>query len=240
MLLDILGMDITRFIQVFVVQLGLGIVFLLIGIKILKRDRKRLNQIIGGFYIFVFIGMLINVIYAPLKINPLVTNLHLLTDFFLFLPSVLLLVFNLIVLKSQKIINTKIQMLLILVWAGLLSVLFFIPNGVTINESTQWKPVWSLTFALYVLIIATGYWLIPVLISAINVSKAFKDPLLKKKWNYYIIAVVANGIIFYGTSISNFLNQASFRNIWAMFSLLLMIITSVGVYKGLGQQMAKK
>lgn len=239
-LFDILGMDTTRFIQVFVVQLGLGIVFLLIGIKILKRDRKRLNQIIAGFYILVFIGMLLNVIYAPLTINPLVRILHLMTDFFLFLPSVLLLVFNLIVLKSQKIINTKIQILLILIWAGLLSVLFFIPDGVIIDATTQWKPVWSLTFAAYVLVIATGYWLIPVMITAVNVSKAFKDPLLKKKWNFYIIAVVANGLIFYGTTISNFLNQSGFRGIWAMFSLLLMIITSIGVYKGLGQQMSKK
>jgi hypothetical protein len=184
--------------------------------------------------------MLLNVIYAPLTINPLVTILHLLTDFFLFFPSVLLLVFNLIVLKSQKIINTKIQSLLIIIWAILLSVLFFIPNGVIIDDTTQWKPVWSLTFAIYVLIIATGYWLIPVLTTAFSVSKAFKDPLLKKKWNYYIIAVISNGIIFYGTSISNYLNESSFRAIWAMISLLLMIITSVGVYRGLGQQMSKK
>ncbi|MBD3353445.1 MAG: hypothetical protein GF364_18325, partial [Candidatus Lokiarchaeota archaeon] len=153
--MTILEMDVTRIVQVYVIQLGLGIVYLFIGWSILRRDRKRLNQMIAAFYISIFIGMVFNVIYAPLESNPAVIILHLLTDFFLFIPSVLLLIFNLIILKSQKIFDTKKQLAVFLSFAILLAGMAFIPGGITIDETTNWKPLWSLGFVLYVFILAT-------------------------------------------------------------------------------------
>ena len=236
----ILIMDIDRIIQVFVVQLGLGIVYLYIGLRVLKRDRKRLNQMIGGFYISVFIGMLLNVIYAPLETNPAVIILHLMTDFFLFFPAIFLLIFNLIILKSQKIIDTKKQILMMLGYGLLLAVIAIIPEGVLINESTGWRPVWSLEFILYLMIFATLASCIPNFYTSIKIYQAFQDPELKRKWKYYIIGMAANYVLFYGTSIANYINVSSFRTTWAMISVLLILITSAGVYVGIGQQMSKK
>ena len=89
-----LQMDAARIIQVYVFQLGMGIFFLLIALLILKRDRKRLNVIFSAFFLCIFLGTLVNVIYAPLNVNPAVLFLHLITDFLLFLSVIFLLIFN--------------------------------------------------------------------------------------------------------------------------------------------------
>ena len=57
-------MDLARFITVYIVQLGMGIVFFIFGFLILKRDRKRLNQIFSFFYIMTASATVVNVIYV--------------------------------------------------------------------------------------------------------------------------------------------------------------------------------
>ena len=59
-------LQLTRILTVYVVQGVVLVVFLYLAIRILLRDRKRLNVIFAGLYISPAIGVLINFIYAPL------------------------------------------------------------------------------------------------------------------------------------------------------------------------------
>jgi len=232
-------MDIARIIQVFIVQFGLGIISLIIGIKILKRDKKRVNQLIASFYISEFIGTLFNIIYAPFEINPLVYNLHILTVFFTYFGPVMLLLFTLVVYKSQKIITTPKQLLIMIGWAVILIIAFMIPNGITINDTTHWKPVWSLNFSLYILISQCIYWTVPLLYVSFKIFSLFDDKLLKNKWKYLLIGIIGELFVIYGVPLANYFNDSQFRTINSLISLFGFIIGAFGIYKGIGEQIKK-
>jgi len=72
----LLEMDIIRFIQIYIVQLGMGIVVIFIALLILKRSTKRLNQIFATFYLLIAAATITNVIYASFTIKWVVSVLH--------------------------------------------------------------------------------------------------------------------------------------------------------------------
>ena len=146
-------MDPIRAFQIYVVQLGSGFFYLIIFLLVLRRDTKRLNQIFSGYFLCVFIGAVLNVIYASLNINPTVLILHFLTWYFFTFGFVFLLIFNLIILLSEKRMTSQKQLIIIIIYAIILFSVFFIPEGIKIDDSTGWKPVWSLLFLISVLII---------------------------------------------------------------------------------------
>jgi len=118
--------DLTRFIQVYVAQGIVCVVFLFLAYKILSRGRQRLNLILSGSYITVGIGLIINFIYFWITNEAIVRILYYMTLFFLFLYTAFALVFALILLKSEKIITTKKQLIIILIYAVLLFCMVFI------------------------------------------------------------------------------------------------------------------
>lgn len=231
-------MDLARFIQIFIIQLSIGgIYYFIIAYLILRRSTKRLNQIFAMFFITVALGTVVNVIYAPLTTNPLVLILHILTYFLLCFGQIFLLVFGLMILKSEKIITTSKQLLMILVFAALLSVFFIIgmTGGVQIDASTDWKPVWNLTFFLYAILICTFVAIIPTIYFSLKIYNQFEDPQLKKKWKYYLIGTCFYYFVWFGTSLSNFLNIAAFRTMWSLIALVVIISTYL-IYYGVGKQ----
>lgn len=227
-------MDLSRLIMVYVVQLGVGIIYLIIGLMILKRSRKRLNQLFSTFYILCSAATLVNVIYASLTLNPAVKILHFLTIFLFCFAIIYLFIFNLIILKSEKVFTIKKHNIIAGIYAASLFVLVFIPGGVMINESTEWKPVWSLPFLIYLLIvlscatIPTGYY-------ALKVYKKLEEKTLKKKWAYYIIAIFGYFSLAYMIPISNYLNEPTFRLITSIVGLTL-IPTAFLLYFGVRLQ----
>ncbi|MHA1339171.1 MAG: hypothetical protein ACTSRZ_00950 [Promethearchaeota archaeon] len=235
-----MAMDLVRIIQVFVVQFGLGLVMLIIGIRILQRDTKRINQLIATFYISEFVGTLFNVIYAPFEVNPLVYNLHILTVFFTYFGPVMLTLFTLVVYKSQKIITTPKQLLYMIGWIIYLIIGFLIPGGITINESSNWKPVWSATFSLYIIIGQCLYWTILLLYVAFKVNSLFEDPLLKSKWKFFLIGIIGELFVIYGVPLANWVNDPLFRTVNSLISLIGSLLGIFGIYKGIGQQVSKK
>jgi hypothetical protein len=129
-------MDIARFIQVFLVQGLIGLFYLFIAYRILKRESKGLNLILSGAYLSVAFGVFINVIYAFILVESVVHILHFLTYYLICLSLIFLLIFVLIVEKSDKVITPKIQLVLIITFGVLLLGLWFIPNGM----------IWSMVY----------------------------------------------------------------------------------------------
>lgn len=234
-------MDPARFIQIYVLQLGVGgIYFLFIAALILRRSRKNLNKIFSLFFITVALGTVVNVIYAPISSESLievVEFLHILTFYLFSLAQAFLLTFNLMILKSEAKINPTKQKIIIAVYAALLSILFIVGmfGGVRLDPSTKWKPVWELSFFLTAFIICIPTLIFPILYFLIKIFQEFRDEQLRKKWRYFMAGVLLYFLMWFGTSISNFLDQDIIRNIWAFFAMVSLLATYT-MYYGVGKQ----
>jgi len=240
-----LFLSITRIITVYLVQGFLFAFFLFLALKILKRDRKRLNVIFSGFYLSAALGLLVNFIYAPLEdtaFETVVLILNFITNFGTFYSPIFLIVFNLILLKSEKVITTTKQVVVLIIYGiAMFCMIFFIfvPGfGVTLNASTLWTPVWSTPFFIYLLIIETLA-VVPLLYLSLQIYSKFEDVNLKKKWIMFIFGLCALIIFMYGIMVSNWLNNLDFRLIMGIIGLILAIAGGYLIYSGVGRQIEK-
>ena len=164
----------TRIIQVYIGMGSVGCISLFIFYKILKAERSRLNFNLCAFYIFFAIGTFINLIYAPITNQEILIILHCVTVYLLIFGTIFLLFFNLIFLKSEEVFNINKQLGFMLIFGVILSIIFLIPNGVEINESTGWFPHWSWSLFIFVIIVSiisfgpTYYYSLKIIISIID------------------------------------------------------------------------
>ena len=230
-----------RIITIYVAQGVIFAFFLFLAIKILKRDRKRLNVIFAGFYISPVIGIFVNFIYGPMTDVNLVLVLNFVTNFGIFYSPIFLVVFDLILLKSEKVITTTKQTLIFLAYGiALFSMVFFlfIPGaGVTLNA--KWSPVWSLPFFIYVISVVSIGAVIPFLYLSLQIYKKFEDDILRKKWKFFIYGFFCLLVFLYGIFISNTLNIDIFRTLLGLVGLILAIIAGYLMYSGVGRQLEK-
>ena len=229
-------MDLARFLQIYVIQGGFAIFFFYMAIIVLKRGKKRTNLYLSSFYLSTAIGGLINIIYANIFIENIVYILHFITYYVLCYSLVFLLIFSLIILKPADKINTKIQIILLILVGILLLGLLFIPNGIQINQTTNWKPNWSWSFFLYSVIVCSVILIIPLSYYSLKIYSKFENQQLKKKWKYFLMGMFAYIFLYYGTSFSNTLNSDSFRLIWSLISLPTLIALYL-IYYGVGRQL---
>ena len=229
-------MDIARFIQIFLVQGLAGLFYLFIACKILKRETKGLNLILSSFYICVAFAVILNVVYAFIFVEEVVYILHITTYFLLCFPLIFLLVFVLILVKSEEVFTPKLQLILIVCFAVLLIGLWLIPNGVTINENTNWKPDWSLMFLLYSITVCSLFAIFPTIYFSISLYRKFEYKELKKKLKFFLIGISSYFFLYFGTSISNTLNDPIFRIIWSLLSLP-MLVSLYFVYFGVAKNL---
>jgi hypothetical protein len=232
-----------RVITIYVAQMVVCLWFAYLAYRILKRDRKRLNLIFAGFYISGVIGNIFNFIYGPIPNEGIVLVLNYLTNFGLFYAPIFLVVFDLMLLRSEKVINTFKQ-LVILIGYGVLMfcMIFFVITpgwGVTLNASTGWAPVWELPFFLYVISIESIFAVGPVFYLSFRVYKKFEDEQLKTKWKKFIYGFSAMMFFVYAIFISNFLNISIVRTIAVGIGLICAIGGGYLMYSGVGRQLEK-
>jgi len=236
-------LSLGRIITVYVAQGVILVIFLYIAIRILQRDRKRLNVIFSGLYLFPVVGVLSNFIYAPLTDETIVLLLNFVTNIGTIYAPIFIVVFDLILLKSEKIISTSKQ-LAILIAYGIavlcMGIFLLFPGyGVKIDLATDWTPVWSFPFFIYVVLILTCFATIPTLYLSIKIYQKFEDAQLKKKWKLFIYGYIALMTFMYAIFISNTLNHATFRLIAGVLGLLLALLGGFLMYYGVGRQIEK-
>jgi len=218
--------------------------FAYLAYRILKRDRKRLNLIFAGFYLSVVVGTIFNFIYGPIANEQVVVLLNYFTNFGAFYAPIFFIVFNLILLKSEKIITpTKQYIIFIGYGIYMFCMIFFVlagPGwGVELNATTNWSPVWHLPFFLYVFLGVTIFTIIPLLYLSFQVYKKFEDEQLKKKWKFFIYGVIALMIFMYTIFFSNFLNDATVRILIGPIGVILALIGGYLMYIGVGRQLER-
>ena len=229
-------MDLARFIQVFIVQGFAGFFYLFVWFKILKREARGLNLILSNFYLFVAAGVIMNIIYVNIFNETIVHILHFITYYLLCLSLVFLLIFVLVLLKSENVITIQRQIILVLVFSILMFGLWFIPNGITINASTSWKPEWSWFFFFYSITVCSAFTIGPTIYYSLKIDRSFKFKDLKRKWRYFLIGIGGYFFLYYGTSLSNTIADPTFRLIWSFLSLPC-IASLYFIYYGVAKQL---
>jgi hypothetical protein len=236
-------LTLPRIITIYFGQGLLFVFFIFLAYKILKRDRKRLNLIFSGFFLSAVVGTLINFIYGPIDNPEIVMILNFFTNFGIFYAPIFLVVFDWILLKSEKVITTAKQLVVLIVFGiamfGMFILLFFPGLGVEINSLTNWSPVWSPYFFLYVILVETIGAVIPIYYLSLQIYKKFEDQVLQKKWKFFIYGFTALAIFMYGIFVSNTLNNSTFRIIMGFIGLILALGGGYLMYYGVGRSLSK-
>ena len=236
-------MEPSRFVTIYVAQMILCLWDAYLAYRILKRDKKRLNLIFAGFYLFGVIGTIFNFIYAPIESVPVVLALNFLTNFFLFYSPIFFVVFELMLLKSEKFINTRKQ-LLILIGYGIFMfcMIFFVLTpewGLTLGPSTNWAPDWDFPLFLYLIIGESIFAVGPVFYLSYRAYYKFEDEQLKKKWKNFIYGFGAYMIFLYTIFISNLLDIPEVRTITGVMGVICAIVGGYLMYIGVTRQLEK-
>jgi len=198
----------------------------------------------SGFYLSAAIGIIFNFIYGPIANEQVVLVLNYLTNFGSFYAPIFFVVFNLILLKSEKII-TQTKQLMIFIGYGIymFCMIFFVLAGsdwgVTLNPSTDWSPVWALPFFLYVFLGVTIFTIVPLLYLSFRIYTKFEDEQLKKKWKFFMLGVCALIGFMYGIFFSNYLNLQIVRILIGPIGIILAAIGGYMMYSGVGRQLEK-
>ncbi|MFX1523261.1 MAG: hypothetical protein ACFFCC_07155 [Promethearchaeota archaeon] len=232
-----------RIITIYVAQMLVCLWFAYLAYRILKRDRKRLNIIFAGFYLSGVIGNIFNFIYGPIPYIGAVLVLNYLTNFGIFYAPIFLVVFDLMLLKSEKVINTTKQLLILIGYGiAMFCMIFFIITpgwGVTLGPTTEWSPVWALPFFLYLICIESIFAVGPILYLSFRVYNKFEDEQLKKKWKQFIYGFCALIVFLYAIFISNFLNISIVRTVAVGIGIICALVGGYLMYNGVGRHLEK-
>ncbi|MFX1411051.1 MAG: hypothetical protein ACFFA6_11920 [Promethearchaeota archaeon] len=236
--------SLIRLLTIYVAQGLVCAFFIFLAYKILKRDRKRLNVIFSGFYISAALGIIINFIYGPIDDEALVNIvriLNFLTNFGIFYAPIFLVVFDLILLKSEKVITTGKQLLILIGYAIAMfcTVFLAVMEDIGISFNEDWAPVWGIGFFLYLITIESVFAIIPSLFYSVQIYKKFEDDQLKQKWKYFIFGFCALAIFMYGIMFSNFLDISIVRTLMGIIGIVCGITGAYLMYSGVGRQLEK-
>ncbi|TFF88017.1 MAG: hypothetical protein EU550_02120 [Promethearchaeota archaeon] len=230
-------MEPSRFFQIYVVLLLFGVLYSILALKILKRGTKKINILLSGFFLCCAVATLLNLIYATIINEFIVSILYLLTNSFLAYSLIFILNFTLMLDKSKTLISNKLMFLLFSVYAFAIFLSWFIPNGVIINKETDWKPVWSDTYFFYLFFITLFIPITPSIVMSIKIYTRLKDNVIRKRWRFFTVGIIFACLLYQGAMVSHFLNDPIFRSLWAIISFFLVVLSSLFMYYGVGRHL---
>ncbi len=213
--------DLTRFIGVYITQLSIGIIFFILSIRILRRNKTLLSSLLSTFFLLQALSFFLIAFLFPIKIDPY-SYLMYMTSLYINLFSPIFLVFFLVKMIHFTAVKFRPKDYVIIILFALASFLLLsVPNGITYNEATGWRPKYSITFSLLFACFFTVILFIPSVFYASKIYKTFKDEALKKKYKYFIVGIVCYAIAFYGVIFFNTFGNTLFDLVWIIISLFL-------------------
>ena len=173
--------------------------------------------------------MISNFIYASFSdpsLEPAAVLLHTFSMYLITIALAILLLFNLTLYNTENsFTKTRNQILFLFLYSIISLLMFFIPNGIKINISSdgiQSYPVWSFTFFLFYLII-----FIPLMIYSLNIClkiyKKFKSKRLAKRMRLFILGKLCFYYIGIMVCFTNFLNYDLLRIIFTLTGFVAII-----------------
>ncbi|NVM36738.1 MAG: hypothetical protein HWN81_14170 [Candidatus Lokiarchaeota archaeon] len=226
----------TRYFIIFVLQSVVIIFFLIITFRILKRNRNRLTSILSTFYLLVTSGLFFNLVLLPINNNPTSKILYFITYLLITFGQIFLVVFLRNLLNLDVDTNSKLDFFIIFLYASLISIPFFIPEGFSFNESTNWIPIYSWNFLKILYSILTVMIIIPSTIIFKKLYDKFEKNDLKKKLRYFTAGSYGMFFTSYGAILYNTWQNPIFKLVWTFLSLII-IPSAFLIYYGIARNL---
>ncbi|MHA1803765.1 MAG: hypothetical protein ACTSU4_04450 [Promethearchaeota archaeon] len=225
-----------RFIGVYVTQLGIGIIFLYVTYRILRRNRSMLSLLLSLFFLLQSVSFILLAILYPIRVNPFSHDFYFIS-LYINLAAQIFVVLFLIKLFNFKNMNFTWRDVLIIISHLVVSFLiFYFSNGIKYDETTNWRPKYSFLFFNLLFLYFTCVLLIPGMVYSIKLYRIFEDAQLKKKFKYFLIGMISYGISFYGVLVFNTFENELFQIIWIIISLFL-IPCELLLFYGIGTEL---
>ena len=237
----ILQIDLSRIFLVFVIGMVMAIFFLGLGWSILRRRRSRLNATFSSFYISIALGLLVNAAYVIIneifKSEPLALLLYYISAFLISFGPIFMLATNKILIQSEAIYSLKSELKLLLLYALFLGfmVVFYFFDGIEFNESTNWRPLWSLPYLIYVIIIVSAFTTIPTIVSSFKILSVMKDKMMKRRWIWLLIGLSGLYVYEYLVYLMSYLNSDVLRTISSFYAITVILWVWL-IYKGVKKE----
>ncbi|TXT63259.1 MAG: conserved membrane protein of unknown function [Promethearchaeota archaeon] len=228
--------DWTRFFLVFGIQSALGITFLVLAYKILKRKRSKITIYLGAFFIIEFLVVFNNVVIIILPFSPIVVLLYLLAYFLYNFAIVFYILFLLSFFQEQLNLNIQKQIILVIFYSFIIFCLLALPEGIKFKVNENWRPQWSWMFLILNYVVITLLYNIPIIFFSHKLYSKFENPRLKKRIKYLLLGTGLLMIHAYGLVLYNTWENEIFRTIWSFYAPLIMI-SAYFLYYGIGKNM---
>lgn len=217
-------------------QGAVSIFFFYLAIRLLKRNLHRLTLILSSFYIITGSGLLFSLIYLPFRESIIGFIFYLIAAFLIPFGAVFLTLFiiNLLYMESQ--FSIKNQLLYVAIYGIFLFLILNIPEGIKINQYTQWTPLYSWLFIMIFYLYFALLIIFPTIYYLLKLYHKFEDKKLKRKLKYFIIGMSGMFIVFYGLILYNSSIGPEFKTIWAGLSLIV-IPCGYLIYYGIGRDL---
>jgi hypothetical protein len=226
--------DLLRLIQIFIGQGGVLVWFLILAWRTLKDNRSSKRVMFGMFYVGICGAFVLNFIYALLTIVPVVQILFTITYFMLWISSMFLTNFVLMLYFGEDTFHPKYRIMLIIGFIIALCCVFLVADPITVGEITKWKPVSSVTFSLYIIAINLIFNIVPTIFFSLKQLPKFPSNIVRKKWRYFIAGYILLAVTSIGTMINTAMPSTALW--WAIINAVGLISGSYLMYVGVGKK----
>ncbi len=225
--------EIARILIVVFMHSFLVILLYILSFKILRRNFNRMTLNLSLFYFLPATGFLLNLIFFTLSTSLIGYILYFISAFCTLSGFIFLIIVMINLTNIESYISTKKQLLIIIAYLSIGLLILFIPGGITINESTNWTPVFSLTFFIIMYTFFSSIIFIPSLILSYKIYISFKDKKLKNKFLFFFIGIIGMLIAFYGLILFNTWYNSTFRTIWTFLVFFIVVPSGIFIYYGI-------
>jgi hypothetical protein len=241
---DMIFVSTGRLLQIGVMYTIVTILFLYLGVKVLKRGKQITNKYMGVYYVWMGITMTLNVLYVILDIEEVIAVLANLVAASIMFSQVLLLLFILIIRHSQAEINKTKQLMWIAISALLAIGLVLVG---TLGLGATWGiapitldkvPVNAWYYALYYFVVIICF-IGLTMYNAYVARKGFADATMKKRFTYFLIGMA---LLFWIAGMNPWANlepASAFRTFFGL-SAIMIFPAAILLYLSLGKEVDKK
>ena len=219
----------------------MAIFFIFLGVSTFLRKRSRLNTTFSLFFVSIALGLLINAAYVLINAivlsEPLALLLNYISGFLIFYGPIFMLATNFILLHSGATYSLKSELKLVLSYAVVLGfmAIFYFFDGIEFNESTNWSPEWSLPYFIYIVVVVSGFAVIPTLYTSVKILKTMEDKQLRKRWIRLMISLIGLFTYLYLAFLSNYMNTANLSSLLSIYAITVPLWVWL-IYKGVKKE----
>jgi hypothetical protein len=231
------GADFSRLIIVFVSQGILIVLFSILAIRVIRRNRTRAHLALVMFYGIISVGFVLNIAYVllgPTNNAFLLRTLYVLSSFFIAFSFVFNLIFIIILVRLE--VSTRSLAILVVVYGAICLSLYLIPDGISFSPIT-WVPTYSFTLFIVLCVYFTVFMTLPTLYFSFRLYRTFEAQNLKKRLRLYLIGFIIIMGAIYGAIYFITTDNQLYKTIYGVFALVFEVSAALLIYYGLGRKL---